>query len=277
MAVMIDDVLYVDNTTLSAFASCPTKAMVKYGYNKELADTVNMPAEAGIAIHKGLEHYLMGGTEDEAIAIFQEAYEELATSQVDVGDRLGYDNVRAVLLSWIERHAINDLPYRIQDASHVEIPFDLPLTQDGKIRYVGRIDAIVQRKDGANVWYVMDTKSTGMPDGKFRRQFIIGSQMTGYVWAARQLFGDHIAGVFINVVHVASVPSSLGGCRTHKTPYSECGFLHPKHELLPPFLRSEREVNDWLLDARVLATQWRQHLEWYGDDFNNLVNGNADW
>ena len=282
MAVKAKGILYVDNTTLSAVASCDTKAMMQYAYNLKPAHYDNVPADAGSAMHKGIECYYMGGTVEDALQVFTDAYYEYSLHKVDSPqDRLGYDNLHRVLSSWFERYPIAELPYQIADPSHVEIPFDIPLTPDGRIHYVGRIDAKVRRNDGAEVYYILDTKTTGNPDQKFHKQFEIGSQMTGYCWADWMLTGRRPAGIFINIVHASVVPTSMAKCRVPAhggVPYAECGFLHPKHEL-KPLQRTETDMLTWQRDAIRLAEKWRNMLEMWGDDITKLetVSQNGKW
>lgn len=279
MAIMADGILYVDNTTLSAVASCETKAMMQYGYNLKPAHYDNVPMDAGSAMHQAIEHYYMGGTVEESLEKFFDAYYDYSMRvMTEPNNRLSHYNLDLVLSSWFERYPIDELPYKIADPSHVEIPFDLPLTKDGKIRYVGRLDARVQRNDGADVWYVLDTKTTGRPDQKFHNSFEIGSQMTGYCWAEWQLTGRMPAGVYINIVHAATIPTSHSKCYKHKALYSECGFLHPDHNL-KTLRRTETDVHAWWRDAIRLAERWRTLLEYYGDNINNLeeVSQNGKW
>lgn len=267
MAVFRDGILYVDNSTLSSFQTCPTKAMVSYGWNLVPTETSNAPAEAGTALHKAIEIHLAGGSLDECRQALHGAYYDFSL-RIAHGDRLGFDNVQLVLESWIERNPLHELPYAIHGADYIEMPFDLPFGEG--VRYVGKLDALVHRHDGQAL-YVLDTKSTGNPDYKFRKQFNIGSQMTGYVWAADQMFDEPIAGIFINVVHVGVVPTSNSKCKIHKGfTYSECGYMHPKHELIGPKFRSPRALASWEKDARALAQAWRKTYLRFIDNIDDI-------
>lgn len=261
-------ILYVDNSTLSAFAHCPTKAMVRYGYNVKPEGYTNTPMLVGTAIHKAVERHYEGGTLNDAIEALHEVYYDYALNNVPSDDRYGLPNVEAVVSSWIERNPLHVLPYHVADPQFVEIPFDFRLqVDDPYIHYVGRIDALVEPKvqpagETKKVLYVLDNKSTGRNDGAFSRQFIIGSQMTGYVWAGQRLFPEYtIAGIWINCISTQVVPNSTRKCPTHRVLYSECGWLHPKHELLGPYLRAPGEVERWRKDAHALATQWKDMLD----------------
>lgn len=281
MAVYENGTLYVDNSTLATLATCPTKAMVRYGYNLKPRGWSTAPLQAGIAIHKAIEAHYTEHSLHEVLAIFKESYFDWAVANVDIGDRLGYNNVEECVESWIVRHPIDSLPYVIPTPEHVEMPFDFPLNpNDPTIRYVGRVDALVGRKSSErialnfattsdmhqhlprNALYVLDTKSSGAPYGNWTKQFELSPQMTGYTWAAQNLFPDAtISGIYINVVHTYMIPRESGKCSQHKTDYSECRFMHPKHQLVGPILRTRGEIEEWRVDAYNLAHQWKRMLD----------------
>lgn len=261
--------LYVDNTTLSAFATCPTKAMVRYGWNLKPQGYLNTPMQCGISIHKAIEAHYCGASIEEAVAEWRQDYFEYAVNNVPSDDRYGLQNIELAIRSWIQRHSLESLPYRIPDPSHIEKPFNLPLSsKHPKIRYVGRIDAIVEEKQKPTksarkpVRFVLDNKSAGRVDAKYERQYILGSQMSGYFFASQKLWPEFdIGGIYINVVSTQQVPNSHKKCYVHRVPYHECGWLHPKHQLLGPYFRSPGEIEEWRIDALSLALQWKTLFE----------------
>lgn len=264
--------LYVDNTTLSTFYQCPTKAVVRYGYNLKPVDYKNTPMQCGISIHKAIEAHYCGASEDDAISEWRRDYFDYAVDNVPSDDRYGLQNIEATLRAWIRRNPLHDLPYHIPDPAFVETPFDFALSPTRPdIRYVGRIDAITEPKTQQSAAirssrkptrYVLDTKSTGRVDRAFEKQFIIGSQMSGYFWASQQLWPEYdIGGIYINVVATTTVPNSERRCPTHRVNYSECGWIHPAHQLLGPYFRSPGEIEEWRIDALSLASQWKEMFE----------------
>lgn len=271
LAYVNDGVLYVDNTTLSTLATCPTKAMVRYGYNLKPNGWSAAPLQAGIAIHQAIEAHYTGGSLDHVLQVLQDAYYEWAVANVDITDRLGYNNVKDCVESWVLRNPVTELPYTIPTNDHVEMPFDLQLNpKDPSIRFVGRIDALVSRKLGHDIdspyiardaLYVLDTKSTGQPFGRYEAQFYLSPQLTGYTWAAQQMFPEaQIVGCYINIVHTYMIPRQSGKCRKHNVSYDECRFLHPNHMLIGPLLRSKGELEEWRIDAYALALRWKNML-----------------
>lgn len=276
MALYYDGVLHVDNTILSSFATCPTYAVVRYHYNKRPFGYSNNPMIAGSALHKAIEQHYQGKSREEVVATLWEHYYEYATQNIASDDRYSWNNISAVLISWIMRHPVEQLPYTVPSDNFTEIPFAYQLDPNvPDIVYVGMIDAVVAQRAGSMIpeelraqqgLYVLDTKSTGRLDESFKKSFHLSSQMSGYVWAANFMFPEQeIVGVYINGVATTVVPTSDRKCSVHKRPYSECGFMHPAHELLGPFLRTPEEIEEWRWDAVTLAREWKRQVDQQGD------------
>lgn len=266
MAVYKDGILYVDNSTLCSFSMCELQATIRYGLNLKPDSGDNAPAKAGTAIHAAIEAHYLGASKEEALQHLHEQYYDYALLNIDASDRLGYDNVRAVADSWITRYPLSELPY-VPSKDHIEVPFRLPLLDDGSIVYVGRIDALVQSHNG-RTWYVLDTKSTGRLDEKFKKGFNLAPQFSGYIWAAQQLWNLPVDSFFVNAVDVSLVPGSTRQCGTHRTKYNQCGYLHLKHQLIGPIKRLPEQIDDWLYSARQQALKWKKQLDKvakYGD------------
>lgn len=261
MAVYEDGILYVDNSTLMSFAECETKAMMQYGYNLRPVDDLMAPARAGTAVHAALEVHYNGGTLGEAMNALYDSYYEFATTHIEAGDRLAYDNVVKIVESWIQSYPLDSLPYRIfEDGPSIEAAFDVPLTEG--IRFVGRFDAIGTRTDGRGL-YLIDTKSSGQLGSLFQRQFYLSTQLSGYWYALEQL-GYQPTAAYINALDMRIMPSSNRKCTLHKSPYRDCGFLHMKHGLLGPFHRTHAQISTWLCNAIRIAFAWKVHLDLYG-------------
>ena len=283
VAFQRDGILYVDNSTLTTLAQCPTRAMVRYGYNLKPSNWDAAPLQAGIAIHQAIETHYTGGRLEDVLDKLHEVYFDWATANVNVDHRLSFRNVLECVESWVLRNPVDNLPYTIPTPEHVEMPFDIQLhPKDPTIRFVGRIDALVGRKAGRQIesdyvdrdaLYVLDTKSTGQPYGAFQKQFELSPQLSGYTWAAQHMFPDsHVVGCYINVVHTYLIPRQSGKCRKHGTSYDECRFLHPNHQLLGPIMRTRGELEEWRIDAYNLASTWQQLLKSQegGKDLNQV-------
>lgn len=253
--------IHVDNTTLSTFAQCTTKAMLLYGWHLDMLDHRANAAQAGVAVHQAMAMWFRGKSIETAREAFAAAYQQYSLDHVADGDRLAWANIDKILTYWFTQHPLEHLPFWI-DPDTVELPFTVPLSPDGSIYYTGRIDALVQPRHG-NKWYVLDTKTTGQPGALFERQFPMSPQLSGYCWAMEHQLGRRINGAWINQIHLDVVPSSTRTCKVHAKPYADCGLLHQKHALLGPFTRSPGELRAWHADALVLARAWQEFVQAY--------------
>lgn len=260
-------VLYVDNSILTTYATCPTKATISYGLDRRRVDEDNANLVVGSALHKVLEHYYLGDSAEVCQEVLQKEYEDWARANIFDNKRLSYDNIKLVWQSWLDKNPRDRLPFSV-DPGMIEMAFGVPLNDDGSIVFTGRIDLVARAKHGSSL-YAIDNKTTGNIDSRKKREYSTGSQMTGYLWALQQL-GHEIAGIYINAVHTGIVPTSNRKCSTHRTLYEECGFLHMNHELLGPYQRSQQELETWRQDALSLALEWRQVLEYVKDDINRV-------
>ena len=272
MAIFRDGKLFVDNSTISAWKTCKTQAAMRYGYNLKPVDKVNAPAFVGTCLHKALEDFFINHDMRRAERVLHDNYLDWSLRNIHSSDTImHYDNIRHVLLSWIERNPPESWPFVVASSDHVEMPFAIPLPDAPHIVYCGALDLIVQRRDRADIWYVYDTKSTGNPDWKFREQFDLGSQFTGYIWAAQQIVSPNIGGAYANIVHRMRVPQSKRKCNQHNTEYINCGYLHPKHEL-KPVTRNRYQITEWLEDVTRLAKDWYNwYVEFIGDSTEATV------
>lgn len=263
----MSEMMYCDNTLLKAVATCSTKALVRHhlGYT---APGEGVRLKAGSAMHEALAVYMEDTTQEgalRALVTLEAAYAEWAEEHVlEARDAAyTYKNVAAVLARWLEMHPAHALPWATYEGSlgteavkAVEVPFEVPLTPD--VTMTGRFDALV-RKDGE--LYVLDHKTTGSIDERFRRQFLMSSQLSGYVWAAEAVTGERVRGVIINAVEIARLPSDpKRTCKTHAVKYAECGLEHARSEILTVD-RSEAQVATWYANARRLAWQWGTLLQ----------------
>lgn len=268
MAVTYNDgILHVDNTILSTFATCPTKATLSYGLDLRRKDEDNANLEVGKALHKVLEYYYQGYSVEGCLLMLKTEYKAWANQHIFDNKRLSYENIELVFKSWMEKNPQDRLPFRVEDGN-AEVAFGVPLNDDGTIVFTGRIDLLAHSRYG-NSLFAIDHKTTGQVDARKRKEYSMTSQMTGYLWALQQL-GHDIAGIYINVVHTGIVPTSNRKCTTHRTLYEECGFLHMSHELLGPYHRSPQELEEWHTDALSLAMEWRQLLDHVDGDISKV-------
>lgn len=251
----------MDNSTGRAVARCSTEALIRYvhGYTSK-EDSYAL--SAGSAAHTALDTYgKSGGDSGKAMQAFTAEYAPKAT-EVDSADRLSLANTSAVLREWFARHPFDRLPWGFADG-HFEEGFSLPLTES--VEFIGRLDGIVRNKTDGN-WYVLEHKTTGQISSTWKRQFLTSSQITGYIYAARQLTGKNIVGAFINAIEFSKLPGDPSRrCAKHNTKYAECGHEHAKHEIIIT-QRTAKDVEDWKLDFLALAKRYAYLAKWFPKD-----------
>lgn len=116
----------------------------------------------------------------------------------------------------------------------IEQPFVVPLDPDDPyLWYSGRLDKVIEHRDK---YWIVDHKTTSLYaiKGGFKRSFLESfspdSQMDGYAYGAKLLYGDKFGGVFID------------GSLVNKTHHEEfCWF---------PVSRTSDQLDAWLWETR---------------------------
>lgn len=266
---------FVDNTALSAVASCSTKALLRHGFGYT---TVSEAPKllAGRAGHAAGEHWLKGGTVDEALAIFWEQYGKWAEETLPRENAKGYINplgwqsTSEILRYWLEENRPETLPLIIKPEM-VEVGFQLPLTnetvrspKDGKLhpKFIsyGRLDAFGARRTDRSLWG-QDFKFTTRVDDGYMDQFCIDSQISNYTWATRRTLGTNVRGLYIIAIQLFfSLPQSNRKCTTHQVSYEDCRSLHVVSRI-ESFTRTEEQLEEWWKTAVHLARRYRDLCE----------------
>ncbi len=247
----MSDLTIVDNSILTAVATCHTQAAIRYALG------LTMPEDrawlrAGHTAHEILAEHLRGKPIEEVMAIPEIiSYLEWTQSSLPENDRLTGENVNKIMRRWLETHPLSGLPFAVPEGL-VEVGFGVPLSDD--ILFVGRMDALAQDASGA--WYVVEHKTTGRLDETWRRRYRTSAQITGYVWAAQQHLSAPVAGCFVNGIEFGRLPTDTRKCRTHGVPYAECGPLHARFEMLIEH-RAPHQLEAWKRDAITLARRFK--------------------
>lgn len=144
--------------------------------------------------------------------------------------------IEMILSYIIERFDLMKFQYKLVA---VEQPFIVPLdSNDANLWYSGRLDKVVEKVSGpgAGMRYIIDHKSTSAyaKDGgflpSFTESFSPNSQVDGYAYGARMLYGDDFGGVYID------------GALVHKLHHDVFGFF--------PVSRSMDQMDAWLWEVR---------------------------
>lgn len=268
--------LRVSNSSLSNSA-CSTRALLA-NHHRLTSTEDSHAAMAGRAAHEALADYLKNNHIACALSAFEQAYCAYARKHVPGDSRLNYEDTRDILERWMQLHPIDSLPFTV-DPALVEVAFELPLDSSciacgllpgnrhvGHIYaprsiFRGRLDAIVTDKTTGRLW-VLDHKTTSR---LFLGKYTLDSQMSGYVWAARQTLNRPIAGFYINAISFAQLPGINDRerkCAKHKLPYGECRLEHAEYKL-QAFTRSPATLAAWHGTACHLADVTRVLVEQY--------------
>ena len=241
----------IDNSILTSVQGCSTQAAIRYILGLAASEDAG-PQLAGSAAHAAWAAWFRtNGDVVAAMAAFEAAYKLWATEHIDdPDDRLSWDNVSTIMHQWFAVHTTASLPVYVQP-SLVEVGFAVPL--DGDFVFVGRMDALGQTESGA--WELVEHKTTGNLDDKWRRTHRSAAQITGYTFAAQHHLQAPVVGALINGVEFGKLPSSTRKCRFHGMTYAECRPKHAKFEAFvterPPHLHAA-----WLETAISLARRF---------------------
>jgi hypothetical protein len=235
---LIDDALFIDNSSLERFTTCPRSAEY-YICNKRESSEDRVALGFGKRIHTILETRYkfhpnvvpprlsadVGGAEvgtgarmfaaaQAAFADFLPPTEEEYRNFSTATDLItAYNNHYP-----IEAFEVLQLPSGLPA---IEVPFAVPLgeitvnspmwvrspkgevaeKQVGtiKIIWTGKIDLIYRREGRI---YIMDHKTTSMMGPNYFKEFDLSSQVYGYLWAAAKLLNQPIAGFIVNALAV---------------------------------------------------------------------------
>lgn len=178
--------LILDNTMLQAWDACPTRYYWRHLRGIVLQDDNAAPLNFGIALHRALETYYKGGTQDESLRAF------LAFWQSFTPD--GYytaENGVTILDNYFKKWGSPEQ----WTVKHVEVNLQWELSSD--LVYCGRVDLIVEWN---NDLYVVDHKSSQRISAFCDRP---NHQFSGYTYGTRTL-GTPTVGAIINLLAVLS-------------------------------------------------------------------------
>lgn len=245
--------LYLDNSTLEIVSKCET-ATILGAYHELSSAEESAPLVAGTAIHEVLAKHFSGFPAQECLSAL-DSYRELGL-QESLSSRLSFENVEKIMTYWLFNNPVSEFPF-VPLIEGIEKPLCAFLfhdeSSDTDIYLVGMLD-LPARKRLNNKMVVVDHKSTGLVNERFRAKFTLGSQVDSYLWLANQVFPDeHIEEMYINAIELSPVPNSNRKCVRHGVMYTECGDLHPNHQLLGPFRRTKEQLDGWYYSAVELA------------------------
>lgn len=175
-----------DSSAMKTFARCPRKYYWRYVRDLVPQNYNPAPLNFGTAIHEALRVWYETGDMDEAIAVFHKIWE----------DRFGdskrtHEKGEEILRAYAEEYPKE----RFEIIGEPETGFTVDVMDE---QYVGRFDLVVKWGDD---YYVLDHKTATRMGGSYYNRFNPDMSITGYTWAAEQLFDVEFRGVMINVLY----------------------------------------------------------------------------
>ena len=253
-----DYVLRIDNSTLEKFQSCPRSAE-NYVIRRRTTPPTE-PLVAGGALHQGLEYLYKHGFSPASVAAAQEISNQwFVDNPCNISWRTP-DLVKTALAKYAAKYEGND-PFEILvhngepfveksfevELGKIELNCELPyskkfLTHEGEnvdliVRnlycvWIGKIDLLVRTVSGI---YVLDHKTTSMMGTTFYKQFELGQQPLGYIWAANKIFGEMPKGFIVNSIY-------------WRPPLKNQNVGRVEFDRFP-FNYSEAKVDEWEVDV----------------------------
>lgn len=244
MLLEADGTINVSNHSLKFICECDTRAVLyALGYRDSVGEMAIM--KCGVAMHEGLADFFINGNKQLAIAKFTSHYRTWSDKNVPQIDAYAYDNVVRVLANWLDKNPLEKLPFTVIP-EFVECSFELPLLENGKIKFNGRPDAVVRHKTKDQI-FIVDHKTTGYISDDFVRSFTLDPQMRGYIWMARE-HGLNVTGAIINAIEIKKLSDSSSECPQHKMPRKDCALRHLAYQMIPV------KYNDELIDEWYKTT-----------------------
>ena len=243
--------LVVDNSTLSAVATCTTKALMEYSFHYRQKEA-KVEAECGKGGHKALAKWFAGYSKQDSIQEFLNHYRAISEEFVPTDSGWDWSNAKEIIEYWMDTHPIERFSFEIL-VDHIESGLKVPLT-DG-VEFFALIDVpVVDKATGGH--YPLDHKFTGKISSWWLRKFHLMSQLTGYQWACAVANGIPVTGSYVNAIEVWKLPSANRKCRTHGVPYPECRLQHTNFKLFA-MDRNPEVVNRWYGEAVGFAQKWK--------------------
>jgi len=268
---LIDNALFIDNSSLERFTTCPRSANY-YIVHKREGNEERTALGFGKRIHEILDaryRFHPNVIPQSELGLGQTGTELLMLQRAETvfrdwtpgeGDYRTYatalDFIRNYNATYpIEAFSVYKLP---TGQPAVEVPFALPLCEievEGrtiKVMWTGRIDLIYTREGR---FYIMDHKTTSMLGPSYFKEFELSSQVFGYVWAVQRLLSVVVDGFCVNALAFRK-PTKTGKA------------FEPIRQIIPI---EQALVGEWEHDTQTIVSDlinmdarddWPKHTKW---------------
>lgn len=210
------DTLFIDNSSLEHFTTCPRQAL--YSLVRRLKPAGERTAlNFGGIVHKILEaRYractaLHAQTQEVTKVMLATAEREYQAWTPPEDDYRTLSCAVELIRRYEEYYPFEQFEVvRGSDGTPlIEVPFAIPLgtidlkneNKQVKIVWQGRIDLAYISANGGGL-YVMDHKTTSVMGPSYFSGFTIAHQMYGYAWATEQMCGQTVSAVVINALGI---------------------------------------------------------------------------
>lgn len=247
-----DGCLYIDNSSMELFTTCPRQAYY-YIIRKRELNKDKIALDFGTAFHAVLEHlYKTYGTAYRSAAengaVLQFAASQVLNTPEDDYRTIGY-LVEAVQQYLLQYPAEVFSIAQVNTAPAVELPFAMPLgTVDthswGKVTIIwtGKIDLIYRTSSGFGF---IDHKTTSMMGPQYFHEFEFAHQMYGYTAATEFITGAKVSEFTINAL----------GCRKPSRTGNKFEFVRHSVSIQRDLL------DEWHTDTLSLVSDFLAHCE----------------
>ena len=149
----------------------------------------------GKIIHKAFEKHYLGEQHKAVLDYIRDAYAE-EISKVELIDQENLTVARYTALGMFGNYPFNVYDAEI-DKIIPELEFEVTLGDLRGVRFIGRIDGLIEHK---GKWWVREFKTTGLSLRQFEGRAQNSAQATGYVYASGKKQRVDIAGVMFDII-----------------------------------------------------------------------------
>ncbi len=185
-------ILKVSHNSASTYRGCPKKYYWSYMQGLKPKKRAISLTVGGI-VHEGFDKFYHGTSDNDVLNFISARFaEEITKATIEEQENL---RVGAYIAEGMWTH----YPWKnLQewDRHFPEKEFDVPFPGLRGVRLVGRVDGLV-KKDG--LWWVRETKTTGLTPRQFDGRCKTSAQATGYVLAMKEL-GYAVQGVLFDAI-----------------------------------------------------------------------------
>ncbi len=195
------------HSAMSCFKNCRRKYQYRYVY-KLVPISGNKNLNLGSAVHKGLEVYYSGGSDDDVLLA---ADEILRPSNTNGWGQSDYDNLLiqqatafGMLRGYIKYFNDRELYEEIKPEQEFCVPLNNPETTAASksFMHAGKIDGLF-KKEGQ--WWLREFKTASQVGKDYLERLKLDTQITSYIDAIQEDLGIQIVGVIYTILKKPSI------------------------------------------------------------------------